>query len=66
MTALRKPDHWTESYQRKAARAYDLFKFGWDTSQIAMSMHTSEERALKYVSIGRAQARGLPIPYEGV
>lgn len=66
MSALQKPDPWTEAYRRKAARAYELFQLGWDTSKIAAVTNTTEDRALKYVSIGRSNAKGLPIPYEGV
>jgi hypothetical protein len=51
--------HW------RHARAAKLFACGFDTLSIAMDLKTTEDRALKYVSIGRSHFLGLPSPYEG-
>ena len=66
MTAPRKMDPWAKAYFRKAQRAHELFNFGWDTAKIAAVMQLTEDRALKYVTVGRCQARGLRLPYKVV
>lgn len=64
MSALSNPN--TIASKRRSACAYEYFKLGWDTVKIAGVMRISEAEAEKLVSIGRSQACGLPIPYEGV
>lgn len=63
MSALLDP---IKTYPRRPSCAYEYFNLGWDTQKIAAVMGIPESHALKCVSIGRAQARGLPIPYQGV
>jgi hypothetical protein len=45
-------------------RAYELFRRGRDTSEIAEIMRITEGRALRYVTLGRSLARSLPNPYQ--
>lgn len=46
------------------ARAYDKFKRGADTVQIAEFYHVYERTVLKWINIERSSRRGLPSPYE--
>jgi len=49
---------------RLARRAYYMFRSGLCTLEIAAKLDCTEQRALKLVSIGRSQKKGLPSPYE--
>lgn len=46
------------------ARAYDKFKRGADTEQIAEFYNIKERTVLRWISIERSRRHGLPIPYE--
>ena len=51
----------------RAIRAYQLFKHGLDTLEIAnqLGVGFTEAHALKLVSIGRSHMLGKPSPYQG-
>lgn len=46
-----------------ALTAYDYFKFGHDTYDIARIMKISEAKALKEITKQRSITLGLPYPY---
>jgi hypothetical protein len=45
--------------------AYELFKRGLDTFEIANIMQKSEAEVLRAINVARAKARDLPCPYRG-
>ena len=49
--------------EERCKRAYARFKIGQTTLLIARIMNVSEATALKYVTLGRCQAKGLEPPY---
>ncbi len=49
----------------KMFRAYNMFKAGYDTMQIAAAVDRSEATVLFWITTARSKFRGLPSPYEG-
>ena len=52
------------AFEQRCHRAYVRFKRGMTTMQIAKMMNVSEASALRYVTIGRCNWKGLKSPYE--
>lgn len=52
-------------FEDRCRRAHLRFKNGMNTLKIAEAMNVSEATALRYVTLGRCEAMGLPIPFEG-
>lgn len=50
--------------ERRINTAYELFKAGHDTLDIARRFHCSEARILQWVNEARSELRNLPSPYE--
>lgn len=50
--------------KRRAIRAYNMFKAGLDTMEIAARMGKSEPQVHKWVNAVRSAKKGLPAPYE--
>lgn len=53
-----------EPFQSRSARAYLMFSLGRDTLDIAEALKASEAHVLRWISIERSKAKGLPKPYE--
>lgn len=46
-------------------QAYDLFRCGFDTVEIAQKLGIFESQVERLISIERAARHGYPSPYEG-
>lgn len=62
--APRKPKSATYTpFQSRSARAYLMFSLGQDTLDIAEVLKCPEAHVLRWISIERSKAKGLPTPY---